>query len=255
MSPSSVSPSVDTSSQPTLTASASFATTHWSVVLAAGGDSPESTAALERLCRAYWYPLYVYVRRSGYGAHDAQDLTQAFFSEILRKNYFRAADRERGKFRSFLLTSLRHFLTHEWEKARAGKRGGGVSQIHLDDPVVEDCYRQECGTGGTPERLYDRAWALRLFEQGLARLRQECVEQGKTRQFDQLKNYLTQEPAPDGYTAAGASLGLSPNAVAVAVHRLRRRYAFMVREAIAQTVGKPSQVDEELGYLISLICD
>jgi RNA polymerase sigma-70 factor (ECF subfamily) len=225
-------------------------------VLAAGGDSPARAVALEQLCRTYWYPLYAFVRRSGRSPHDAQDLTQAFFAEVFQKDYFRAADRERGKFRSFLLTALRHFLIDEWEKGNAVKRGGGVAPVSWDEEAAEDWYQHEPATlATTPERLYDRSWALRVFVQGLERLRQEANEQGKSTQFDRLKNYLTQEPGQGAYTAMAASLGLSPNAVAVAVHRLRQRYAALVRQCVAETVAQPNQVEEELTYLISLICD
>jgi RNA polymerase sigma-70 factor (ECF subfamily) len=225
-------------------------------VTAAREDSPGRAAALEQLCRAYWYPLYAYVRRSGHGAHDAQDLTQAFFAKLFEKNYFRAADRERGKFRSFLLTAMRHFLAHEWEKGQAAKRGGGIVKLSWDEQTAEDRYGEEpAATATTPERVYDRSWALRLFAQGLERLRQECEEQGKSLQFEQLKTYLTQEPGPGGYASVASNLGLSPNAVAVSVHRLRQRYAALVREAVAQTVAQPALVGEELNYLISVICD
>lgn len=223
--------------------------------MAAGGDSPESAAALEQLCQRYWFPLYAYIRRAGHSPHDAQDLTQAFFAELFRKSYFRAADRERGKFRSFLLTALKHFLAHEWEKSQAAKRGGGLALVSWDEETAEAWYQQEpTASGATPERLYDRSWALRLFEQSLERLRQECAEQSKDLQFEQLKSYLTQEPEPGAYAKAAARLGLSANAVAVAVHRLRQRYAVLVRESVAQTVAQPDQVEEELAHLISLIC-
>ena len=235
---------------------ANFATTHWSVVRAAGGDSLARAAALEQLCRTYWYPLYAFVRRLGHPAHDAQDLTQAFFAELFCKDYFRAADRERGKFRSFLLTALRHFLTHEWEKGQAAKRGGGVAALSWDEQTAENTYRLEPAAGtATPERMYDRTWALRVFQQGLERLRQESVQQGKELRFEQIKNYLTQEPGSGDYAAVAAKLGLSPNAVAVAVHRSRQRYAALVRESVAETVAQAGQVEEELAYLISLVCD
>ena len=230
-----------------------FATTHWSVVLAAGGDSPEGAAALEQLCRTYWYPLYAYVRRTGRSPHDAQDLTQAFFAEVLRKEYFRAADRGRGKFRSFLLTALRHFMAHEWEKARAAKRGGGVVPLCWDEQGAEQRYHQEPGNENTPEQAYDRSWALGVFEQSLTRLRQELADAGKAFQFEHLKKYLMQEPAPGDYGALGPILGLSPNALAVAVHRLRQSYAMLVRQAVAETVAQQDQVEEELRYLISLV--
>jgi len=251
-----VSPSADSSSQKTSapeTVASCFATTHWSVVLAAGGNSPESAVALEQLCRTYWYPLYAYLRRTGRTAHDAQDLTQAFFAELFRKDYFRAADRQRGKFRSFLLTALRHFVVHEWEKSCAVKRGGGIAPLSWDEQTAEEWYLAEPRTDGAPERAYDRSWALRVFEQSLARLRQEFVNHGKAVQFELLKKYLTQEPSTGAYAADAPSLALSPNAVAVTVHRLRQRYAVLVRKAVAETVADPGQIEEELRYLISLI--
>lgn len=233
-----------------------FATTQWGMVVTAAGDSPESGAALEQLCRCYWYPLYAFVRRFGYGPHDAQDLTQAFFAELFRKNYFRAADRERGRFRSFLLTALRHFLAHQWERARAAKRGAGLLPICWDEYTEAELqYQQDQRSASSAERLYDRSWALRVFEQSLARLRQEFTDDAKLTQFELLKNYLTQEPGLGAYAAAGATLGMSPNAVAVMVYRLRQRYAGLVRECVAETVAQPGQVQEELSYLISLICD
>jgi DNA-directed RNA polymerase specialized sigma24 family protein len=232
-----------------------FATTHWSVVLAASASSSESATALEELCRTYWYPLYAYVRRCGHSAHDAQDSTQAFFVDLFQKNYLRAADRERGRFRSFLLTALRHFLAHEWEKARAAKRGGGQVLLPLDEATAESCYQGELANSESPEILFDRAWALRVFEQALKALRQEFADRGKLDQFEQLKSYLTEEPGPGAYANLGAELQLSPNAVAVTVHRLRQRYGELVREAVAHTVAQPSLVEEELRYLISLVSD
>jgi RNA polymerase sigma-70 factor (ECF subfamily) len=235
--------------------SSTFATTHWSLVLTAGGDSPGSVAALEQLCRTYWYPIYAFIRRSGHSSHEAQDFTQGFFAELFRKNYFRAADRERGKFRTFLLTALRHYLAHEWEKGQAAKRGGGVASVSWDGETAEDWYQHEpIAALASPERMYDRTWALRVFEYGLERLRLECSEQDKEPQFDKLKSYLTQEPDPGAYAEVGAALGLSPNAVAVAVHRLRQRYAALVRAVVEETVAKPEQVDDELSYLIGLVC-
>ncbi len=185
----------------------------------------------------------------------AQDSTQAFFLDLFDKNYLRAADRERGRFRSFLLTGLRHFLAHEWEKSRAAKRGGGRVPLPLDTEMAESCYLREVPTGTSPEALFDRAWALRVFEQSLAGLREEFASRGKLDQFDRLKNYLTEEPGPGAYASLGAALRLTPNAVAVAVHRLRQRYGELVREAVAHTVAQPALVEEELRYLVSLVCD
>src|SRR5689334_17867970 len=185
-----------------------FSTTHWSVVLAAGqADSPESADALERLCRTYWYPLYAYVRRQGYGPEDAQDLTQEFFARLLDKNYLGRADRQRGRFRSFLLTSLKNFLVHEWERARAEKRGGGRTFIPWDD-VPETRYQLEAASDATPEKIFEQRWAFALFQQALGRLREELAGTGKGEQFEQLKGFLTSEPAEGAYAEVGARLGL-----------------------------------------------
>jgi len=232
----------------------SFATTHWSVVLAAGQDaSPDAQEALEKLCRAYWYPLYAYVRRQGFSPEDAQDLTQEFFARFLQKKSFRRADRERGKFRTFLLTSLQHFLAHEWERARAQKRGGGLPLLPWDERSAESRYQLDATPDLAPDQVFDQRWALTLFQKALTRLHQEFAAEGKAQQFDQLKGFLSGVPAEGAYASAAADLGLKGGAVAVAVHRLRRRYGELVREEIAQTVASPAEVEEELRHLIALI--
>ncbi len=231
-----------------------FATTHWSVVLAAGqSGSPDSTEALEKLCRTYWYPLYAYVRRRGYESHDAQDLTQEFFARLLERNSLRRADRQKGKFRSFLLASLNHFLADEWDKAMAQKRGGAHRFISLDDEEVEKRYQLEPASHLTPEKIFERRWALTLLDQALARLREEMVTAGKAEQFDRLKIFLATETADGDYARIGSRLNLSTTQVAMLVHRLRQRYREQLRSEIAETVASPDEIDDEMRHLIEVI--
>src|SRR6266571_5519589 len=199
-----------------------FATTHWSVVLTAGhSNSPQAAAALEKLCRLYWYPLYAYVRRKGHSPQDAEDLTQAFFAHFLERNYVARASRQRGRFRSFLLTSLQNFLAHEWERARAVKRGGGRTLLPWDEVSVESRYQLEAASDLTPDKIFEERWASTLFQKALAGLQQEFAAAGHSKQFDRLKGFLSTEAQAGAYTELAASLGMSAGAVAVAVHRLR----------------------------------
>jgi RNA polymerase sigma factor (sigma-70 family) len=233
-------------------AGAAFATTHWSVVLAAGRDStPSATDALEKLCRTYWYPLYSYVRRKGHNPEDAQDLTQDFFARLLSKKYLRLADPARGRFRAFLLTSLKHFLIHQWEKGRTARRGGDQQVISLNEQEAESRYHLEPSSQLSPEMLYDRHWALTLFERALDQLKSEFIASGKVVQFDRLKGFLSSESNDGAYAAAGSELGTSAKAVAVAVHRLRSRYGELVRAEIAHTVPTSAEIGDELHYLMS----
>jgi RNA polymerase sigma-70 factor (ECF subfamily) len=231
-----------------------FVTTHWSVVLTAGAnDSPQCADALSRLCRAYWYPLYAYVRRQGHEAPDAQDLTQEFFARLLARNDLCHAGPEKGRFRSFLLIRLKHFLINEWEKARTQKRGGGQTLVPLDDLLAEQRYGDEPRHQWTAERLYERRWAITLLEGVFARLREEWTEAGKADQFEALKALLASENLSETYAQLGARLGLSEGAVKVAVHRLRRRYRELVRDEIAQTVATPGEVEDELRHLLTAL--
>jgi RNA polymerase sigma-70 factor (ECF subfamily) len=231
-----------------------FTTTHWSVVLAAGHDSsPGAHEALEKLCRTYWCPLYAYVRRQGHSPEDAQDLTQAFFAQFLKKKSVQLADPQRGKFRSFLLASLKHFLTHEWERARTVKRGGGQVHLSWDQTSAETQYQHETASELTPETIFDQRWALALFQQALARLREEYASAGKAAQFKQLKGFLNDAADDGAYVGVATQLDMPTGSVAVAVHRLRQRYGQLVREEIAHTVSKPAEVQEELRYLIGLV--
>lgn len=233
-----------------------FTTTHWSAVLAAGdANSAQAAAALEELCRAYWYPLYAYVRRRGYGSEDAQDLTQEFFARLLRKNYPAQADRAKGKFRSFLLLTLKHFLSDEHERAAARKRGGRQVFISLDDQTNEDRYRLEPADERDPERLFERRWAQTILDQALARLRAEYATAGKAALYEVLKAFEPGEQASLSYAEASHRLGVTESAVKSMIHRLRQRHRQLIREEIAHTVSTAAEVDDELRHLIEICSD
>ena len=231
-----------------------FVTTHWSVVLSARQkDSPASFAALETLCRTYWYPLYAYVRRQGHSPPDAQDLTQEFFARLLEKNYLARANPDKGRFRSFLITGLNHFLVNEWARARAEKRGGGHVPISLDATTAETWYGREPATDTTPEKIYEKRWALALLEQAAARLGEEQRAEDKARQFELLKPFLSAEATIVDYDRVAQELGTSRDAVKMAVSRLRKRYRDLVREEVAHTVASPDEVQEELRWLFKVL--
>ena len=232
----------------------SFVTTHWSVVLAAGHSSvPGAQEALETLCRAYWYPLYVYVRRQGQSPHDAQDLTQEFFARLLEKKYLRLADPDRGRFRAFLLKSLKHFLVNEWEKARTQKRGGGQCVIPLDADIAESRYAAEPARALTLDQVYEKRWAVTLIEAVLARLRESYAVACQLQVFETLKGFIWGDQTTLSYAELALQLGLTEGAVKVAVHRLRGRYRELLRAEIAKTVATPGEVDEELQHLIAVL--
>ena len=231
-----------------------FVTTHWSVVLAAGAaDTTSSRDALTRLCQTYWHPLYAYVRRIGHSPHDAQDLTQEFFARLLEKNSLTAADESRGRFRSFLLASLKHFLANEWDKARAQKRGGALIPIPIDGSSAETSCQWEPADRTTPERIFERRWALTLLEGVLRRLREEYVRDGKENLFEQLKPTLTEASRTVRYAEIAVRLGTTEGAVKVAVHRLRQRYREVLRAEIAGTVATPGEVDDEIRSLFAAL--
>ncbi len=232
-----------------------FATTRWSLVAAAAGRSasPQSSRALATLCEGYWFPLYAFVRREGYSAHDAQDLTQEFFARLLDKNYLADADRRRGRFRSFLLASLKHFLSKQRDRARAQKRGGGRAPLSLDFASAESRYHLEPAGELTAERLYDRRWALTVLEQVLGQLRNESAAAGKLPLFDRLKQYLTARADSRPYAQVADELAMTEGAVKVAVHRLRRRYRELLKQEIAQTVTGPEELDDELRHLFAAV--
>jgi RNA polymerase sigma-70 factor (ECF subfamily) len=221
-------------------------------VLAAGGkkDKTQAEQSLERLCRVYWSPLYAYVRRQGESPHDAQDLTQEFFATLLEKNFLASVDPKKGRFRSFLLASLKHFLSNERDKARAQKRGGGHSPLPLDFTGEETHLHFEAADKLTPEILFERRWATTLLEQTLARLRQEYAGQGKEPLFEQLKLTLTEGRGSVAYSALAASLNLSEAAVKMAVYRLRQRYRECLRAEIAQTVATADEIEDELRHVM-----
>jgi RNA polymerase sigma-70 factor (ECF subfamily) len=224
------------------------------MVLAAGkGASPDADAALTSLCQTYWYPLYAFVRRLGHQPADAQDLTQAFFARLLEKHYLRAADPERGQFRSFLLSAVKHFLSKERDRGKARKRGGGRIVLPLDFETGESRYNLEPTHEVTAEKIYERRWALTLLDQVFARLREEFDRASKRKEFDHLKVYLTGEATTLSYREVAAELGMTEGAVKVAVHRLRRRYRELVREEISQTVAGPEDVEEELRRLFAAL--
>ena len=231
-----------------------FATTRWTIVLAAGKDSsPDSQAALVTLCEAYWYPLYAYVRRRGYSVDEAQDLTQEFFTRLLEKEYVKAADPQRGRFRSFLLASLNHFLANEWRREQAQKRGGSQTILSLDFAAGEGRLALEPADPLTPEKLFERRWALTLLSQALARLRDEYAAADKLALLEKLQPFLGGHGDAAPYQEIAAGLGLSEGAVKVAVHRLRRRCRDFLRAEIAQTVSGPEEVEEELRDLLAAL--
>jgi RNA polymerase sigma-70 factor (ECF subfamily) len=230
-----------------------FTTTHWSVVLNAVETArPGADKALGQLCEIYWYPLYVYVRRQGYNPDDAKDLTQEFFSRLLAGNYLRTIDRKKGKFRSFLLAAIEHFLAKHWRDSHRLKRGGGHSIISLDqDP--ESRYRIEPAQDATPECMFERRWAFTLIEQALRQLREEFVGAKKLLLFEALVPFLSGDRPDLTYAQVGKRLDLTEGAVKVAVHRLRARYGELVRAEISRTVASPDEVDAELRYLLAVI--
>jgi RNA polymerase sigma-70 factor (ECF subfamily) len=226
-----------------------FATTHWSLVLAAGERrGAESDRALEQLCRAYWTPLYAYVRRRVNDVHEAQDLTQAFFERLLEKRYLAQANPQRGRFRSFLITAFKHFLAKEWERARAEKRGGRQVVLSFDF-AARDCTADDATDQGTPERAYERQWAIALLNRVMNRLQREMERSGKGRQFQTLKEFIGANQS--SYVEAAAELGMSESAARMATSRLRGRYRELLRDEIAHTVIAPDEIDEEIRDLFA----
>ncbi len=232
-----------------------FQTTHWSVVLTArDGQSAQGHEALGELCRTYWYPLYAYIRRRGNGPVEAEDLTQAFFARLLEKDLLGDLTPGMGRFRSFLLTALKHFLANEWDRARSQKRGGGMALLSLDDDQAESRYRVEAVDHTTPETLFEQRWAWTVLEQVFARLRQEFVTCERAELFEHLKGFLlAAKPHANAYAEVAAQTGMKEGTVKVAVHRLRRRYGELLRAQIAQTVAEPGQIEDELRYLIQVL--
>lgn len=233
-----------------------FRSTHWSVVLAAGdSQSGQTHDALEKLCRAYWYPLYAFVRRQGWNEHDSQDLTQAFFAYLLEKKGIAKATPEKGKFRSFLLASLTNFLNNERDKRQRLKRGGGVEIVPLDLETGEARYRTEPVTQDSPERIFERQWAQTVVEQAASRLQNEFAATEQRERFKVLKDFLMGDSETLSYSAAAQQLGMSVPAVTSAIHRLRGRFREIFREEIAHTLDRPEDADEEIRYLLTALGD
>jgi len=230
-----------------------FATTHWNVVLAAKAEGgPHATAALEKLCCDYWPPLYAFIRREGHSAADAQDLTQAFFGRLLERAFLDHLHHQRGKFRSFLLIFLKHFLADQRDRAAALKRGGGQAFISLDEFATEAELGLAAADALTPDQAFERRWASTVFERAVRRLRSEYTAAGKADLFEVLKDLPAGAHGADSYRELGARLGLTEGGVKSAVHRLRRRHAMILRDEIAQTVARPEEINEEIQNLLAV---
>jgi len=236
----------------TLPGSSQFPTTRWSLVVAAGDpDRKDARSALVSLCENYWYPLYAYLRRRGYPADQAQDLTQEFFIRVLEGRYLDRADPEKGRFRSFIMTSLKFFVADEEDRHRARKRGGGMV-VSLEFSSGEERYQREPAHDETPERIFERRWALSLLDRVVEKLREEFVQHGRPEHFERLKVFLLgQSDAP--YAALAQEMNTSEGALKVAVHRLRKRYRELFRQEIADTVADPADVESELRYLATVL--
>jgi len=230
-----------------------FATTHWSVVLAARASTPEGAAALEKLCRTYWYPLYAYVRRRGFSEHDAQDLTQGFFAQLLDRQSMQGVTKDKGRFRSFLLASINYFIADQRDGAAAQKRGGGRQVLSFDAQAAETRYRMEPVDSRTPETIFEQRWAMTLLDQVLAKLGQEFSDTGKRELFERLKTFLVEGSVDKTYAEVAREVGMTEEAVKKAVQRMRRRYHQLFREEIAQTVANSAEVDEELRHLCAVL--
>jgi RNA polymerase sigma-70 factor (ECF subfamily) len=233
---------------------ADFAATRWTLVLSAarGTQTPCAATAMAELCRIYWYPLYAFIRHRGHGAHDAEDLTQEFFARLLDRHFLAAADRDKGRFRTFLLMAVKRFLANEHDAAQTQKRGGGQRFVPLDGLQPENRYHREPADTLTPERLFEQQWALTLLDQVLTRLQAEMAAAGKAALFEAMKGHLAGS-RDESYAATAARLGLSEGAVKVAVHRLRRRYRELLQEEIAHTVSGPEEIEDEIRYLFTCL--
>jgi RNA polymerase sigma factor (sigma-70 family) len=233
---------------------AQFATTHWSTVLRAGDSAcPTSQAALEKLCGQYWYPLYAFVRRHNFSPEDAEDLTQEFFAVLIEKGYLDRADRDRGRFRTFLLTSMQNFLRNARDRDTTWKRGGRQQFVSWDAAVLESRYQAECQTDLSPQEIFEKRWAATLLEHVLDRLRKEFEADGRGPLFERLKDQLWGDAAAPSYAEAAAELGMNATALRVAAHRLRRRFRETLRGAIAETVDDPGEIDDEIRHLLAVL--
>jgi RNA polymerase sigma factor (sigma-70 family) len=231
-----------------------FATTRWTMVLAAGAAAPQAQA-MEQLCQIYWVPLYTYLRHKGHQPPEAEDLVQAFFARLIDKTSLAAADPNRGRFRSFLIGSLQHFVANCRDHDRARKRGGHLRKFNLDFGAAEEAYHREPSTGLTPEKIFDRRWAIDLLNLVLSQLRREYVESGKIKLFERLSPCLAGGSQSVGYAQIAAELHISTDAVKMAVSRLRKRYREILRQTIADTVATPDDVEEELQHLFKALAN
>lgn len=232
-----------------------FATTQWSLVLAAGRGSAEAEAALARLCSLYWYPVFAFVRRRGHSEEEAQDLTQSFFTRLIEKHDFALADRDRGRFRTFLLTACKHFLLNEHDRGQALKRGGGHASISIDIAAADERYQRSLSHAETPEHLYDRQWCLTLLASVLDTVQGEYRAAGNERLFDRLRGFLTMDDTAGTHAGAASDLDMTPAAVKVAVHRLRRRYRDALLRLVAETVDSDEAIEDEMRYLRKIVSD
>lgn len=240
--------------KPSPTPPAGFHTTRWSVVLSAQGKSEgDAFASLEALCRQYWPPLYAYVRHRGHPAHDAQDLTQAFFARLLDKEWLTAAEREKGRFRSFLLMTMKRFLANEWDRAQTRKRGGGVEVISLNAAWAEGLSAAGPEAAWPADALYERRWAITLLESVMRRLQQEHAGAGRLEEYEVLKPWLTAERGGIPYEELAAALGVAPASARSAVHRLRKRFREVFRQEVAATVADPADVDDEMRAVVAAL--
>ena len=230
-----------------------FATTHWSLISRATTASPEGSAALETLCRAYWFPVYAFARKHGCSPADAEDLTQDFFAEIVHSQFLQRADRERGRFRSYLLSAVRRRIANAHERAHAQKRGGGAVVVSIDEPIAEKLFLEIDDPGLDPSETYERGWALTVLQRARHRLREEQAAVGRLPEFEALEPYLSAPPGEGEYATLASSLNIARNGVAVAVHRLGKSYRKMVRDEIAETVEDPAEVGDELNYLLKVL--
>ena len=230
-----------------------FAPTQWSLILHAGGQAPGSRDALNSLCKSYWYPLYAHVRRSGLDVDSAQDVTQGFFADILSRNDLATLDRARGRFRSWLLASLDHYLSNERARARTWKRGGKARRLSLAEDELEQRYQLDSRREIPPDKAYDRRWAAALIEQVLSQVSEEAARAGRSRLFDAVKKSLMGEVRPGAFRDLATQMGTSESAVYVAAHRLRHRCRALLYQAVAQTVQSPQDVEDEIRHLFASV--
>lgn len=236
------------------TISSRFQTTRWTLVQAAAvNPTGDSRRALSTLCQTYWQPVYAFIRRNGYNPDQSQDLTQGFFALMLEKNYLIHADQKRGRFRSFLLTSVKHFLTNEWDRANALKRGGGQAAVSMDLIEAERWYVPAAVDASTPDKAFERQWALSILEQVMARLRADYAKAGKAGQFEMLSEFLNEDSRDVGYEELAEQMAMSAGALRMAVHRMRKAYRRILRQEIAETVSTPEEIDAEIRFLVAIL--